>query len=82
MMNGCFVHLFWNWVCWVSLGQMFYGTALYFFQFFHNGRHKGHSMRDVVLFVGITNLTWLIFPIWGLATSIRLILDGSYGLLR
>ena len=23
--------------------QMFYGTAVYFFQFFNNGRHKGHS---------------------------------------
>ena len=62
--------------------QMFYGTALYFFQFFHNGRHKGHSVRDLILFVGITNLTWLIFPMWGLATSVQLILDGSYGLLR
>lgn len=62
--------------------QMFYGTALYFFQFFHNGRHKGHSVRDLVLFVGITNVTWLVFPMWGLATSVQLILDGSYGLLR
>jgi len=66
----------------IMFWQMFYGTVLYFFQFFHNGRHKGHSVRDLVLFVGVTNLTWLIFPIWGLATSILLILDGSYGLLR
>jgi hypothetical protein len=59
--------------------QMFYGTAVYFFQFFQNGRHKGHSLRDLLLFVGITNLMWFIFPIWGLSTSVRLILDGSYG---
>ena len=58
--------------------QMFYGTAVYFFQFFHNGRHKGHSLRDLLLFVGITNLMWFVFPIWGLDTSVRLILDGSY----
>jgi hypothetical protein len=58
--------------------QMFYGTAVYFFQFFHNGRHKGHSLRDLLLFVGITNLMWFVFPIWGLNTSVRLILDGSY----
>jgi hypothetical protein len=58
--------------------QMFYGTAVYFFQFFNNGRHKGHSLRDLLLFVGITNLMWFIFPIWGLSASIRLILDGSY----
>ncbi|MFZ1863646.1 MAG: hypothetical protein WAU39_05440 [Polyangiales bacterium] len=66
----------------VIFWQMFYGTALYFFQFFHNGRHKGHSVRDLILFVGITNLTWLIFPMWGMTTSVQLILDGSYGLLR
>ncbi len=58
--------------------QMFYGTAVYFFQFFNNGRHEGHSLRDLLLFVGITNLMWFIFPIWGLSTSVRLILDGSY----
>jgi len=60
--------------------QMFYGTAVYFFQFFNNGRHKGHSLRDLLLFVGITNLMWFIFPIWGLSTSVRLILNGSYSL--
>jgi hypothetical protein len=59
--------------------QMFYGTAVYFFQFFNNGRHKGHSVRDVLLFVGLSNLLWLVFPLWGLCTSIQLILDGSYG---
>jgi hypothetical protein len=58
--------------------QMFYGTAVYFFQFFNNGRHKGHSLKDLLLFVGITNLMWFIFPIWGLSASVRLILDGSY----
>ncbi len=59
--------------------QMFYGTSVYFFQFFHNGRHRGHSLRDVLLFVGVSNLLWLIFPFWGLCTSIQLVLDGSYG---
>jgi hypothetical protein len=58
--------------------QMFYGTAVYFFQFFNNGRHKGHSLRDLMLFVGITNLMWFVFPIWGLSASIQMILDGSY----
>ncbi|MBW2586637.1 MAG: hypothetical protein JRD92_06805, partial [Deltaproteobacteria bacterium] len=45
--------------------QMFYGTAVYFFQFFNNGRHKGHSLEELVLFVGISNAMWLVFPIWG-----------------
>ncbi|MGB5694486.1 MAG: hypothetical protein WBM46_02430 [Polyangiales bacterium] len=63
----------------IMFWQMFYGTAVYFFQFFHNGRHKGHSVRDLLLFVGITNVTWLVFPLWGLWSSIQLILEGSYG---
>jgi hypothetical protein len=63
----------------IMFWQMFYGTAIYFFQFFNNGRHKGHSLRDLVLFVGIANLMWFIFPIWGLWTSVQLVLDGSYG---
>lgn len=64
----------------IMFWQMFYGTAVYFFQFFHNGRHKGHSIRDLVLFVGITNLLWLVFPVWGLCASTQLILEGNYGL--
>lgn len=59
--------------------QMFYGTAVYFFQFFNNGRHVGHSVRDVLLFVGVSNLSWLVFPLWGLWTSAQLILRGAYG---
>jgi hypothetical protein len=62
--------------------QMFYGTAVYFFQFFNNDRHKGHSVRDVLLFVGVSNLSWLVFPLWGLCTSAQLILQGSYAVLR
>jgi len=58
--------------------QMFYGTAVYFFQFLNNRRYKGHSLRDLLLFVGISNSMWFVFPIWGLCTSIQMILDGSY----
>lgn len=58
--------------------QMFYGAAVYYFQFFHCGRHEGHSVRDLLLFVGLTNVVWLIFPIWGLHASVELILSGSY----
>ena len=60
--------------------QMFYGTSVYFFQFFNNGRHKGHSVRDIVLFVGVSNVLWWVFPLLGLITSIRLILGGSYAI--
>jgi hypothetical protein len=66
----------------IMFWQMFYGTSVYFFQFFNNGRHRGHSVRDLLLFVGVTNLMWFVFPIWGLCTSIQLILEGSYGVFR
>ena len=58
--------------------QMFYGTSVYFFQFFNNGRQKGHSVRDIVLFVGVSNVLWWVFPLLGLWASIQLVLDGSY----
>jgi len=66
----------------IMFWQMFYGTAVYFFQFFNNGRHKGHSVKDLLLFVGITNLMWFVFPIWGLCASIQLVLDGSFEVFR
>jgi len=58
--------------------QMFYGTTVYFFQFFNNGRHKGHRFKDILLFVGVSNVSWWIFPFLGLWASTRLILDGTY----
>jgi hypothetical protein len=58
--------------------QMFYGVVVYFFQFFNNGRHKGHRVKDIVLFVGVSNAAWAIFPVIGLWASIQLILDGNY----
>ena len=62
--------------------QMFYGTSVYFFQFFNNGRHRGHSVRDIVLFVRDSKLLSRIFPLLGLWTSVHLILDGTYAVFR
>ncbi len=58
--------------------QMFYGTILYFFQFFFSRRHVGHSRKNIVLFVGATNGMWFIFPIWGMIVSVWMILQNSY----
>ncbi len=65
----------------VIFWQMFYGTALYFFQYFHAGRHKGHTKRDLFLFVFCTNGFWFIFPIWGMLVSIWMIYNESYDIL-
>lgn len=62
----------------IMFWQMFYGTVVYFFQFFFAGRHKGHSPGTMVLFIGTSNGLWFIFPLWGLALSIQMILTNSY----
>mgnify|MGYP001825400385 CR=1 FL=1 len=62
----------------IMFWQMFYGTVVYFFQFFHAGRHKGHSPAAVALFVGNSNSLWFIFPLLGLYTSVWMILNDSY----
>lgn len=64
----------------IMFWQMFYGTVVYFFQFFNAGRHKGHSLGTLVLFIGTSNGLWFIFPLWGLALSIQMILHDSYSL--
>lgn len=60
--------------------QMFYGTVVYFFQFFNAGRHRGHKPSDLWLFVGASNGMWFIFPLWGLWLSVWLIYHDSYAI--
>lgn len=62
--------------------QMLYGTILYFFQFFANGRHVGHRVWDIVVFVGCTNGLWFIFPSYGLYLSWVMIATNNFALLR
>ncbi len=58
--------------------QMFYGTVVYFFQYMNNRRYEGHSLRNVLLVVGVSNAAWLALPLLGLKVSIDLILGGTY----
>lgn len=60
--------------------QMFYGTVVYFFQYFNAGRHKGHTTKDLILFVGTSNGMWFIFPIWGMLASVWMIYMDSFAL--
>lgn len=62
--------------------QMFYGTAVYFFQFFNAGRHIGHSRKDLWIFVGTSNGIWFLFPIWGMALSIAMVESGTFAIFR
>jgi hypothetical protein len=64
----------------VMFWQMFYGTVVYFFQFFYAGRHKGHTKGNLALFIGNSNGLWFVFPIWGMILSVWMILNDSYAL--
>lgn len=64
----------------VMFWQMFYGTVVYFFQYFNAGRHKGHTTKDLILFVGTSNGMWFFFPLWGMLASVWMIYMDSYTL--
>ena len=58
--------------------QMFYGAVLYYVSFVINRRHEGHTWLNLVVFVGLSNLIWLIFPLWTGLAAIWLIDSGTY----
>ena len=62
--------------------QMFFGTVVYFFQFFNNRNHVGHSASSIAALVGGTNGLWFVFPIWGMAISVALVYADSFAILR
>jgi hypothetical protein len=59
-----------------------YGTVLYFLQYVVNRRYAGHSTGALLGNVVATNGVWILFPSIGLWVSLRLILDGSFAILR
>jgi len=60
--------------------QMLYGTLVYFTSFVMNGRYRGHTTFNLAVFVGLSNGLWTVFPAWGMAASIWMIYNDSYGL--
>jgi hypothetical protein len=62
--------------------QMFYGTAVYFFQFFNNKNHLGHSVASIFSVVICTNVLWFVFPLWALGLCVTLIETNSFALFR
>lgn len=58
--------------------QMLYGTIVYFFNFYFNEQHLGHSRSSLALIVWFSNGIWIIFPLWGLVISVTMIQSGTY----
>ena len=64
-------------LCW----QWVYMTSVYWVSFFVVNRQAAISRRDLYLYIWGTNAPWVLFPLLGLYTSIRLIADGNYSVL-
>lgn len=64
--------LFWQWV---------YMTSVYIVSFYVVERHKLISKADTCFYIWGINSAWILFALLGLYVSIRLIVDGDYGVL-
>lgn len=58
--------------------QMLYGTIIYFASFVVNRRYRGHSAKNLAIFVGLSNGIWTIFPVWMIGVSIWMIYSDSF----
>lgn len=58
--------------------QELYGTLVYFFQYFFNGRHRRSDLSLTLGVVVPANGIWIALPALGMWASARLVLDGSY----
>lgn len=66
------VMLSWQWT---------YVTSVYWVSFFVAGRHRRIGRAELYGYIGAMNAPWVLFPLLGLYVSVRLILDGNYGVL-
>ena len=64
--------LFWQWV---------YASSLYWVSFFMARKHTRLTRRELFVYVLGLNAVWVLIPMFGLYVSVRLILDGAYGVL-
>lgn len=61
--------------------QLMYGAAVYQISFFVARRQTRISRREMYAYVCAPNSPWIGFSLLGLYVSIRLIVDGDYGVL-
>ncbi len=64
--------LFWQWV---------YVSSLYWVSFFVTRSQARITRRELYIYVVALNSIWVLIPLLGLYVSVRLILDGTYGVL-
>ena len=61
--------------------QLAYNTSVYWVSFFVAGRHARIDRRERCVYIYAMNCPWVLFALLGLYVSIRLIVDGDYGVL-
>lgn len=63
----------------MSFWQMLYGTILYFFQYCYHRRWErhGNTAAQIFVLVGLSNVTWILFPAFGILTCSRMILADT-----
>ena len=64
--------LFWQWV---------YASSLYLVSFFVGQKWRRITPSQFYIYIMGPNAVWVLIPIVGMYVSIRLILDGDYGIL-
>ncbi len=61
--------------------QLTYATSVYWVSFFGANRQARIGQRDTFIYIWALNCPWVLFALLGLYASIRLIVDGDYGVL-
>lgn len=64
--------LFWQWV---------YVTSLYWVSFIVAHRQAQITRGEMFIYIAVPNAVWVLIPAFGLYVSLRLILEGNYGVL-
>ena len=61
--------------------QLIYNTSVYWVSFFVAGRQARIGRRERCVYIYAMNCPWVLFALLGLYVSVRLIVDGDYGVL-
>lgn len=64
-------------LCW----QWVYVTSGYWVSFFVAKRHRQLRLPEALLHVHLANSLWVLLPLLGIYVSVRLVVDGNYGVL-
>ncbi|MCZ6569554.1 MAG: hypothetical protein O7B23_05265 [Deltaproteobacteria bacterium] len=59
---------------------MLYGMIVYFTSFIVHRRYRGHSPKNLAIFVGLTNGVWVVFPLWSIGLAIWMIYRDSFAI--